>query len=238
MGVNRWRERYCFVFCFPALLDDIDWGRGSRRRRCCFRSDLNSAIGIPSSKKRAKHELQFQACVSGGGFAGFFVSLLRLLTKASFSDSNNAVRFSALAFFWISALICFLCVLTCWFILIPHPMITFYKQRRFESIEEEHVPFIGRPTIEPKTNLQVIRKLNPSLLLLILIFTVSFAIYPGITEDVEVRIISFVWSHSFSVMHWGIGIVWCWSHFSLHLMWLANPLHRSYLIAIYVGSST
>lgn len=70
-------------------------------------------------------------------------------------------------------------------------MIALYKEQRFQSIDEEDVPLFG-PTSGANTNLQVIRKLTPSLLSLLLIFTVSFAIYPGITEDVEVRIIEFL----------------------------------------------
>eukprot|EP00210_Caulerpa_lentillifera_P007768 g7413.t1 len=66
---------------------------------------------------------------------------------------------------------------------ISHPLIIYCKFQTQTNYVGE-APLLSH---HPRSSLSVhvIKKLTRSILLLLLIFTVSFAIYPGVTEDVE-----------------------------------------------------
>lgn len=125
-----------------------------------------------------------QAYLAGEGCAGLFIALLRVLTKAAFTQSRNGLRNSAFVFFFISAFICLLSVLACYFIVLRHPMMTYYKSFKLSELDEERL--IPSSTPEEEVNLSIVKRLKLPVVLLALIFSVTLTIFPGITEDVEV----------------------------------------------------
>lgn len=78
-----------------------------------------------------------QAVMSGNGVAGLGVSLLRIVTKASFPSSHQGVRRSSLIFFAISAFTTFLCAVG-YVYLVRLPFTRYYMERS------------GNPYLTPK----------------------------------------------------------------------------------------
>eukprot|EP00210_Caulerpa_lentillifera_P007782 g7426.t1 len=131
-----------------------------------------------------------QAYLAGEGCAGLFIAILRVFTKAAFTESRNGLRNSAFLFFFISAFICLASVLACYLIVLPHPMVTHYTTRKkSEMDQDERLPLISHSSQNEESGLlvgAVVRKLKLPIFLLALIFSVTLMVFPGITEDVEV----------------------------------------------------
>eukprot|EP01025_Chloroclados_australasicus_P061182 TRINITY_DN799_c0_g3_i6.p1 TRINITY_DN799_c0_g3~~TRINITY_DN799_c0_g3_i6.p1 ORF type:complete len:435 (+),score=37.55 TRINITY_DN799_c0_g3_i6:132-1436(+) len=137
-----------------------------------------------------------QALVQGTALSGIAVSLLRIITKASWESNERA---SAMLYFSISVLFTFLCVILFTFYL---PNIPYIKQasRRIDSVEfvlERH-PIGEHESVDVVVNnsklknsrtfeyFQVLRKIWREALTNVLIYVITLSIFPGfLTEDIE-----------------------------------------------------
>lgn len=109
-----------------------------------------------------------------------------MFTKAAFSESRNGLRTSALVFFFISAFVCLLCVLAQFVIVKKHPVLIYYKN--LKSAEMENEVLIPMANGQEYMGLTALKRLKLPFILLVIIYSVTLGVYPGITEDVDVSI--------------------------------------------------
>jgi len=76
------------------------------------------------------------AVMSGNGFAGSVISILRILTKISLPDSVEGQTQSAVVYFAISCFFLFLCIVTYMAVLRRSPVTAFYLARSKEALSE------------------------------------------------------------------------------------------------------
>eukprot|EP00210_Caulerpa_lentillifera_P007766 g7411.t1 len=125
-----------------------------------------------------------QTYVAGVGCSGIFIALIRVFTKAAFTESRNGLRTSAFVFFFISAFICLLCILVRYIIVLKHPVLVYYKNIKSAEIEDEMI-LIPNSTSGENQGSVVLKKLKFPFIILVVIYSVTLGIYPGITEDVD-----------------------------------------------------
>lgn len=116
-----------------------------------------------------------------------FVILLRMVTKAAFTDSGNGLRISACIFFLASSILCFLCFIVQKCVIMHHPLIddaplspeTPLLDAALEDQSNKCFEFL------PSEHRRVIKKLKVSIFSLVLIYFVTLTIFPGVPSDVE-----------------------------------------------------
>ncbi|KYQ93369.1 equilibrative nucleoside transporter (ENT) family protein [Tieghemostelium lacteum] len=124
------------------------------------------------------------AVMSGNGVAGVIASLLRIITKVSYSDSPSALKSSSFLYFFLGGgllVICFLC-----FIVLLQLPITKYYLASYEASKFQSKDSINGSADKKKVSIkELMKKIWREALVVFTIFFTTLSLFPGITSLVQ-----------------------------------------------------
>ncbi|CAM8947232.1 unnamed protein product [Rhodiola kirilowii] len=135
-------------------------------------------------------ERYMQATIAGTAASGVLVSLLRVFTKAVYSQDADGLRSSAILYFVVSILVMIVCIV---FYNIAHkfPVIKYYQDLKARAVieEKEENASVGEP-VWRTTLWEIVGRVKWYGAGLLFIYVVTLAIFPGyITEDVHSQVL-------------------------------------------------
>ena len=162
-----------------------------------------------------------QAYLRGSGLASLITAVLRILTKAAFTDSPDSLRLSACVFYVTSALICWMCMFIHRKIIVPHPV--WQEATR----TDERQPLLQESRLDDGVSrslwsrmvespwMKTGNKIKLASLCMFLTMFSQLAIFPGILTDIEVRPsciekCAYLFSCLCSVPPWAATMKSCW----------------------------
>lgn len=135
-------------------------------------------------------ERYMQAVVAGTAASGVLVSLLRVITKAAYSQSESGLRSSANLYFTVSIILMVICIIF-YNMADRLPVIKYYKELKMQVVNveiEEKGPLTG-PAWR-KTLWHIVGEVKWYGFGILLIYIVTLSIFPGyITEDVQSEVL-------------------------------------------------
>ncbi|TKY67949.1 Equilibrative nucleotide transporter 1 [Spatholobus suberectus] len=134
-------------------------------------------------------ERYMQAVVAGTAASGVLVSVLRIFTKAVYTQDASGLQKSANLYFAVSIVIVFICMV---FYNMVHklPVMKYYNERKVEAVtaNEDNGPLTGAAWRSTVWN--IVGRIKWYGFGIVLIYVVTLAIFPGyITEDVHSQIL-------------------------------------------------
>ncbi|XWS34822.1 hypothetical protein CRYUN_Cryun21dG0070200 [Craigia yunnanensis] len=131
-------------------------------------------------------ERYMQAVVAGTAGSGVLVSVLRILTKAVFSQDADGLRKSANLYFSTSIVVMFICIVL-YNVAHKLPVMKYYEELKIEAVKEEKEekgPLTG--PVWRATLWNIVGTVKWYGFGVILLYVVTLSIFPGyITEDVH-----------------------------------------------------
>ncbi|KAK9832590.1 hypothetical protein WJX81_002002 [Elliptochloris bilobata] len=129
-----------------------------------------------------------EALVAGTAMSGILVSVLRVITKAAYSDTRQGLRVAAAAYFGVAAFFVLACFFLFAFVLPRLPFIK--QQQRAASEAQQDVSDLAIGDQDQKLGATSLRGMGRAMWVLaatiVLIYVVTLAIFPGVlAEDVS-----------------------------------------------------
>lgn len=134
-------------------------------------------------------ERYMQAVIAGTAASGVLVSVLRIFTKAVYSQDASGLQKSANLYFSVSIVIVFMCMV-CYNLVHKLPVMKYYNELKAEAVaaNEDNGPLTGAVWRSNVWN--VVGTIKWYGFGIVLIYVVTLAIFPGyITEDVHSEIL-------------------------------------------------
>ncbi|EEF36986.1 equilibrative nucleotide transporter 1 [Ricinus communis] len=134
-------------------------------------------------------ERYMQAIVAGTAGSGVLVSLLRIITKAVYTQDEHGLRKSANLYFAVGIVVMAVCVV---FYNVVHrlPVIKYYTDLKTQAVNEEKEKGSLSGAQWRSTLWEIVRSVKWYGIGIVLIYIVTLAIFPGyITEDVHSEIL-------------------------------------------------
>ena len=129
----------------------------------------------------------------GRGLSLLGTAVVRLVTKAAFTDSANSLRLSACVFYVASALFCWICLFIHRQIIVPHPVWqddTNTDERQSllqERSRDDGVPQSLWSRIVESPWMKTGMKIRLAIYCMFLTTFSQLVVFPGILTDIEVR---------------------------------------------------
>ncbi|XP_076938906.1 equilibrative nucleotide transporter 8-like [Bidens hawaiensis] len=116
-----------------------------------------------------------QAVFAGNATAGLVVSILRIITKASFPHTQNGLRTSTQIYFTFSAIMVLLCII-CTNVLHKLPVVRYYRSHK------KHIDPIQHMSIR-SSFWEVVKKIRWVVTAVFVIYVASLSIFPGYLSE-------------------------------------------------------
>ena len=129
----------------------------------------------------------------GCGLSLLSTAVVRLVTKAAFTDSPNSLRLSACVFYVASALFCWICLFIHRQIIVPHPVwqeAAMADERQSllqESSRDDGMSQSLWSRIVESPWIRTGTKIRLAIFCMFLTTFTQLVIFPGILTDIEVR---------------------------------------------------
>ncbi|XP_061353477.1 equilibrative nucleotide transporter 1 [Gastrolobium bilobum] len=134
-------------------------------------------------------ERYMQAVIAGTAASGVLVSVLRIFTKAVYSQDASGLRKSANLYFAVSIVIVFICMVL-YNIVHRLPIMKYYNELKVQAVtaDEDNGPMTG--SVWRSTVWDIVGRIKWYGFGIVLIYVVTLAIFPGyITEDVHSQLL-------------------------------------------------